>query len=149
MCGFLGNVRSKLYRFKMWLLRGSRLIQLGSGLGFLGYALVFQVDGSILIAMPIYEKFKALHDYNLIWFFSVCGALQLGALFMRGIRGEAAAGYLLLLAALVWSLISGAFTAAYPPLNTGFVLPSVLTLMCVLTGTSMMEEVRRKQKKGE
>ncbi|WP_147283903.1 hypothetical protein [Bergeriella denitrificans] len=145
MCGILGEARQKIYWFKQWLLRGSRLIQLGSALGFLGYAVVFGIDGDLLYEMPIYEKFKTLNAFYLALFFTGFSGAQISALFGRGVRGEAAAGYLLLVAALIWLLVSVAFQAAYPPLNTGFVLPTVLWLMCTLTGISMMEEVRRKQ----
>lgn len=126
-------------RFQMWSFgTGTRVVEFISGIGLLGFALVFWLDADLLLHYPIYYKFQHAPSLLLVMVFGLVGTTQLWAMLYWSHRRNVISGYLLIAGSLIWALVSVAFWAAYPPAHTGIVLPPILMLLCVLAGRNLM-----------
>lgn len=126
-------------RFQKWLLgTGTRVVEFISGIGLLGFALVFWLDADLLLHYPIYYKFQHAPSLLLVMGFGLVGTTQLWAMLYWSHRSNVISGYLLIAGSLIWALVSVAFWAAYPPAHTGMVLPPILVLLCVLAGRNLI-----------
>ena len=132
-------------RLQGWLFgTATRAVECVSALGLIGFALVFAFDDDLLHKYPIYAKFKELPEWGIVSSLLLIGLLQLWAMAYRSRRSNILSGYMLLLASGAWFMIFIAFSASYPPANTGMVLPSVLSFVCGLAGKNLIDFTRRK-----
>lgn len=126
-------------RFQMWSFgTGTRVVEFISGIGLLGFALVFWLDADLLLHYPIYYKFQHAPSLLLVSMLGSVGIMQLWAMLYWSHRSNIISGYLLIAGSLIWALVSVAFWAAYPPAHTGMVLPPILVLLCVLAGRNLI-----------
>lgn len=126
-------------RFQKWLFgTGTRVVEFISGIGLLGFALVFWLDADLLLHYPIYYKFQHAPSLLLVMVLGLVGTTQLWAMLYWSHRRNVISGYLLIAGSLIWALVSVAFWAAYPPAHTGMVLPPILMLLCVLAGRNLI-----------
>ena len=126
-------------KFQDWLFkRGTNAVEFISGVGLLGFFFVFLIDGGDLYNSPLYYKFKQIDEWAILLVFLLTSLCQFASMTWKTIRGTATSGYILLWSSLVWFLISVAFYSAYPPLNTGMILPPVLSFICLLAGRNLI-----------
>ena len=135
------------YALHNWLLAtGTRIVELVSAAGMLGYALVFAANGARLTTLPLYYKFAALPHWAVVGTFLLLGALQLVLLPFKSPRSNVLSGFLLVVSSLVWFLVLAAFDAARPPANTGMVFPTIMSVLCMLAGSRLVDLSRPKTK---
>lgn len=134
-------------RFQRWLFStGTRVVEFISGCAMIGYALVFAFSPNDIYNWPIYYKFKDISETTLILVFGGVGVLQLAAMYWQTLKGGIVSGYILLVSAFIWYLTSYAFWAAYPPVNTGMVIPPVLAFLCLLAGNNSIKFLLTRKK---
>lgn len=127
-------------RFQKWLFgTGTRVVEFASGLSLIGYAAVFAFSPVDIYDWPIYYKFKTIPESILIPVFGGIGLLQVAAMYWQTYKGNVFSGYLLLVSAFIWFLVSVAFFGAYPPAHTGMVIPPLLAFLCALAGNNTMK----------
>lgn len=127
-------------RFQKWLFgTGTRVVEFASGLSMIGYAAVFAFSPVDIYNWPIYYKFKTIPESILIPVFGGIGLLQVAAMYWQTYKGNVFSGYLLLVSAFIWFLVSVAFFGAYPPAHTGMVIPPLLAFLCALAGNNTMK----------
>lgn len=126
-------------RLQLWLFgTGTRILELISGLGLLGYAAVFWFAPDEIYKWKIYYKFQSIPEHYMIATFVSVGLLQLVSMWWQSVRGDVLSAYTLLLSGLVWFLVSVAFWSAYPPVHTGMVVPPLLAGLCLLAGNNAL-----------
>lgn len=147
MLKVLLNWRFLPAKFQAWLFgTATRVLEAVSGLGLVGYAAVFALAPDEIYAWRIYYKFQMIPEAWTVGVLGAAGLLQTALLFARGFKGNVAAAYLLLFSGFVWFLLSVAFWGAYPPLNTGMVVPPVLAFFCALAGNNALKFLFSAQK---
>jgi len=93
---------------------------------------VFLINGPVGYFSPGMAKIS--------WLFSLLGIFMAGAAMLyKSDRSNIISGWLLILGGNIWFLISVAFLAPYPPLNTGMILPPLMSFVCVLAGKNLMD----------
>ena len=128
------------FRFQMWLFgTATRIVEFLSAAGLLGFAIVFMCDQDRLYDYPIYYKFKALPEAWVVGILLFAALAQGAAMLYKSDRSNIISGWLLILGGNIWFLISVAFLAPYPPLNTGMILPPLMSFVCVLAGKNLMD----------
>ena len=142
------------FRFQMWLFgTATRIVEFLSAAGLLGFAIVFMCDQDKLYDYPIYYKFKTLPEAWVVGILLFAALAQGAAMLYKSARSNIISGWLLILGGNIWFLISVAFLAPYPPLNTGMILPPLMSFVCVLAGKNLMDysitEESLKGKNGE
>lgn len=126
-------------RFQLWLFgTGTRILELISGVGLLGYGLAFWVAPDEIYRWKMYYKFEDIPEHYMIAVFLSVGLLQLVSMWWQSVRGNVLSAYTLLVSGLVWFLVSVAFWSAYPPVHTGMVLPPLLAGLCLLAGNNAL-----------
>ena len=142
------------FRFQMWLFgTATRIVEFLSAAGLLGFAIVFMCDQDKLYDYPIYYKFKTLPEAWVVGILLFAALAQGAAMLYKSDCSNIISGWLLILGGNIWFLISVAFLAPYPPLNTGMILPPLMSFVCVLAGKNLMDysitEESLKGKNGE
>ncbi|EMT8672883.1 hypothetical protein MZN38_001426 [Neisseria gonorrhoeae] len=147
MLRFLTERRFLPAGFQAWLFgTATRVLEAVSGLGLSGYAAVFALAPDEIYAWRIYYKFQDIPEAWTVGVLAAAGLLQTALLFARGVRACVASAYLLLFSGFVWFLVSVAFWGAYPPLNTGMVVPPLLAFFCALAGNNALRFLFSAQK---
>lgn len=141
-------------RFQKWLFgTATRAVEFISGISLIGYSLVFLSSPDDIYNWPIYYKFKDISETSLILIFSITGLSQILCMYWQTVRGNILSGYILLISAFIWYLTAYAFWSAYPPANTGMVIPPVLAFLCLLAGNNSLKflfsEFKFRQKQQE
>ncbi len=127
------------YRYHHFLFGScTKSVETISGLGLLGFAFVFWLDGSRLVQYPIYIKFQHAPLWLIIALFGVVGLAQVVALWWDSARSNIISGYLLIMAAMLWFMTGVAFGSGYPPANTGMVFPPLMAVACTLVGHNVV-----------
>ena len=127
-------------KFQYWLFqRGTRAIEFISAIGLIGFAVVFHINDGTMYDLPLYHKFAEIEEWKIVVTLGVVGCLQALTLGYSSVKATALSGYMLLISALIWALISVAFYMSYPPLNTGMVVPPLLAFVCMLAGHNMIQ----------
>lgn len=138
--GWILELRFLPAKFQAWLFgTATRVLEAVSGLALIGYAAVFAFAPDDIYSWRIYYKFQDIPEAWTVGVLAAAGLLQTALLFARGVRACVASAYLLLFSGFVWFLISVAFWGAYPPLNTGMVVPPVLAFFCALAGNNALK----------
>lgn len=117
----------------------TRPFELFNSAVFLGYGYVFWVDGETLYTYHIYKDFATIPLHCTVAVFFILGLAQ-GILALRDTcDSNILSGYLMLLCGLVWLFVFCAFSAPYPPLNTGMVYALLMCVACVLCGKRLID----------
>ncbi|WP_180295766.1 hypothetical protein [Snodgrassella communis] len=119
------------------------MITVTSALIMIGFAGVFLLGGSEVFNLKLYKGFLLLHPYTLAVLLIGVALLQLIIAIFKSNRCSVLSGYLLILSALIWAVISATFWASYPPLTTGMTTYPVLTVVCALAGRNLINYTKR------
>ncbi|WMY90938.1 hypothetical protein [Snodgrassella communis] len=131
-------------KLQKWLFyTGTRVITVTSALIMIGFAGVFLLGGSEVFNLKLYKGFLLLHPYTLAVLLIGVALLQLIIAIFKSNRCSVLSGYLLILSALIWAVISATFWASYPPLTTGMTTYPVLTVVCALAGRNLINYTKR------
>ena len=99
---------------------------------------VYDFAGAVFGAQNPTTYRRDINDFFLL--ILLFAALAQGAAMLyKSDRSNIISGWLLILGGNIWFLISVAFLAPYPPLNTGMILPPLMSFVCVLAGKNLMD----------
>jgi hypothetical protein len=131
-------------KLQQWLFcTGTRVITVTSALIMIGFAGIFLLGGSDVFDLKMYKGFLLLRPYTLAVLLIGVALLQLIVTIFKSYRCSVFSGYLLILSALIWAVISATFWASYPPLTTGMTTYPVLTVVCALAGRNLINYTKR------
>lgn len=117
----------------------TRPFELLNALMFLGYAYVFFQDGEQLYQHHIYQEFATIPLHCTVAVFLSLGVIQAALAWRDTCDSNIISGYIMLLCGLVWLFVFCAFSAPYPPLNTGMVSALLMCLACVVCGKRLID----------
>ncbi|MCX8746149.1 MULTISPECIES: hypothetical protein [Snodgrassella] len=131
-------------KLQKWLFHtGTRVITVTSALIMIGFAGIFLLGGSEVFNLKLYKGFLLLHPLTLSVLLIGMAVLQLLVTIFKSNRCNVLCGYLLILSALIWAVISATFWASYPPLTTGMTTYPVLAVVCALAGRNQINYTKR------
>lgn len=131
-------------KLQKWLFdTGTRVITVTSALIMIGFAGIFILGGSEIFNLKLYKGFLLLQPFTLEVLLLSVALLQLIITIFKSNRCHVLSGYLLILSALIWAVISATFLASYPPLTTGMTTYPVLAVVCALAGRNLINYTKR------
>lgn len=133
---------------RRWLFStGTTAIETLSGLGLLGYALIFWLNGGAILEPPIHYRTAKLDLPFSTLVFAATG-LTLLALSGTNLKKvshklrnklDTVTGFVLIFSGLLWFLIAVAFMEVSPPYHTGPVLSGILSIIAALGGDNLLK----------
>lgn len=130
-------------KIQQWLFgTGTRAIEICSACIMLGFAFVLANNNQHLLIIDPYEKFKHISPHFLSICMLIVAIAQITASFFKSARSNVLAGFILLIAALIWFVVFGLFMAAYPPASTAITTYLVLAIICALAGRALITHNR-------
>lgn len=129
------------FRFQRWLLcRATRVVECINFAGFVGYGLVFAIDGRDLYYHHIFHKFRENVPLSaLIFCLLMLAIAQFFSMLKQSAASDLISGVVLIVSGIAWAMVAAAFAFAYPPLNTDLVFPSIMMLVCMVAGNNLID----------
>lgn len=133
-------IRGKSREFHLWMFEHeTRVVEFMNTVLLLGFTIPFIYNIDLLLATPLYRSFY-LDSSLVIWFsMPMIGIIQGWAMIKKGVHSNQFSGYILMVSAWIWGIVSSLFVASAPPLTTAPIICGVIAFTCAMSGLYLLK----------
>lgn len=132
--------KSRIRDFHLWLFEHeTRIVEFMNTALLIGFTIPFIYNIDSLLDTPMYRSFYLDSGYLLWLGMPFLGVFQGWAMLKKGVHSNQFSGYLLIVSAWVWGIVSSLFVASSPPLTTAPIVYGILSFTCAVSGLYLLK----------